>query len=524
MNNKLTIGNIMIVILAILSIFLLGFKLTINKTPQEVYAVYLDGKKIGTVKSKIALENYINIQEEKLKTKYNVDKIYTPLGVEIKKVVTYDTKCDSNESIYNILVKEKNFTVRGTIIEITPDKTSSEGDEPSAGELSNDGKINQKKEKITINVTSKDIFDESIIDLIKAFVDEKEYAAFMESNQAPIVETGELIESIYIKENITYKQGFISTNETIFTDKSELTKYLLYGTTKEQDTYIVKAGDTIETIANANKLNTQEFLIANPEFTSVNNLLYESQKVVVGLINPIVSIVVEKHSVEDEVAKFPTEIKYDKELVIGYSYTEREGENGLDRVTRKYQYINGRMVDVAMIGSTEIKPAVSKILVKGERYVPNVADLSNWAWPTSKPYTITTWYEYRWGSFHAAIDIYVGFGAPVYAANNGTVVAVSNGCVRGDTRCNGGRGNYVIINHNIGGYYTQYMHLNAAYVKPGQTVERGQRIAAMGNTGFVVPTPGYGSNSYAGTHLDFGVWIGMPYQGGHTINPMNLYR
>lgn len=524
MKGKLNIGIIIIVILSILSIFLLGFKLTPNKSPQEVYGVYLNGKKIGTVKSKEDFDNYINKQEETLKDKYKVSKIYTPKGVEIKKIVTYDNKFDSNESIYNLLVKEQNFTIKGVIIEINPDdSTKKDGDEPSAGELSNDGANLSKREKTIINVTSKDIFDESIVDLVKAFVNEEDYNLFMEGNQAPIVETGELIENIYIKDNITYKEGYISTDQQIFTDKAELTKYLLYGSTKEQATYTVKEGDTIESIATANKLNTQEFLIANPEFTSVNNLLYESQKVVVGLINPLINIVVEKHSVQDEVSKYSTEIKYDSELVIGYSYTEREGENGLDRVTRKYQYINGRLVDVAMVGSNEIKPSVSKILVKGERYVPNVADLSNWAWPTGRPYTITTWYEYRWGSFHAAIDIYVGFGAPVYAANNGTVVATSNKCIRGDTSCNGGRGNYVIINHNIGGYYTQYMHLNSVSVIPGQTVERGQRIAAMGNTGFVVPTPGYGTSSYAGTHLDFGVWIGMPYQGGHTINPMNLY-
>ena len=297
----------------------------------------------------------------------------------------------------------------------------------------------------------------------------------------------------------------------------------MYGSTEEQNTYIVKEGDTIESIANANKLNTKEFLIANPEFTSVNNLLYESQKVNVGLINPIISVVIEKHAVAEETSKYPTEIKYDSELVIGYSYTEREGENGLDKVTRKYQYINGQVADVALVNSVEIKPAVSQIVVKGERYVPNVADLSYWAWPTSTPYTITTGYEYRWGSFHAAIDIYVGWGSSVYAANNGTVEAVGNNCVRGDTRCNGGRGNYVIINHNISGYYTQYMHLATAYVKPGQVVSRGQRIAAMGNTGFVVPTPPYGSSSYAGTHLDFGVWIGKPYQGGTTRNPFSLY-
>ena len=513
MNKKWTIGVILVIILSISSIFIFGFKLTTNKEPKEVYNIYLDGNKIGTVKSKENFEEYINKQEEALKKKYGVSKIYTPKGVEIKKIITYNDNCDSNEKIYNLLVKEQNFTLKGTIIEIEKEVESDDTDD----------KEQKKTEKTIINVTSKDIFDEAIVDIIKAFIDEKEYNSFMEGTQAPIVDTGSIVESIYLKEAITYKEGYISTDEEIFTDVGELTKYLLYGTTKKQNTYIVKDGDTIESIANANKLNTKEFLIANPEFTSVNNLLYTSQEVNVGLINPIISVVVEKHAVSEEVSKYSTEIKYDSELVIGYSYTEREGENGLDKVTRKYQYINGQVADVALVTSVEIKPSVSQIVVKGERYVPNVADLSYWAWPTSKPYTITTWYEYRWGSFHAAIDIYVGWGSAVYAANNGTVVDVSTNCVRGDTRCNGGRGNYVIINHNIGGYYTQYMHLATAYVKPGQVVSRGQKIAAMGNTGYVVPTPGYGSNSYAGTHLDFGVWIGMPYQGGTTRNPMSLY-
>ncbi|MGN1358482.1 MAG: peptidoglycan DD-metalloendopeptidase family protein [Bacilli bacterium] len=512
-SKKWTFSIIAVVIISILSIFLLGFKLTINKTPSEVYAIYLEGKKIGVVKSKEEFDEYINVQEEKLKTQYGVDKIYTPKGVEIKKIVTYDNKYNTNEEIYNILVKQQNFTIKGIIIEIEK-------------EVSNDNQEDEEEKKtetITINVINKEIFDESVVDIVKAFVDNEEYTKFMNSTQEPITDVGEIIENIYIKEKITYREGYISTNENIFTDKSLLTKYLLYGTTEEQSTYIVKEGDTIESIATANKLNTQEFLIANPEFTSVNNLLYESQEVVVGLIDPIISIVVEKHSVQEEVSKYATEIKYDDELIIGYSYTEREGEDGIDKVTRKYQYINGQLVDVAMVGSVEIKPSVSKILVKGDKYVPNVADLSYWAWPTSTPYTITTYYQYRWGTFHAAIDIYVGFGSPIYAANNGTVYAVGDGCVRGATGCNGTRGNYIIINHNAGNYYTQYMHLNTILVKPGQTVARGQKIATMGNTGYVVPTPAYGSSSYEGTHLDFGVWKGIPYNGGYTINPLNLY-
>lgn len=518
--SKLRFGTVLIVILAILSIFLLGFKLVPNKTPKEVYAIYLNGKKIGIVKSKDEFDNYINKQEEKLKEKYQVSKIYTPKGVEIKKIVTYENKFDSNEDIYKMLVKEQNFTIRGVIIEITPDTSIKKESEEESKESKQES---EEAKKIIINVTSKDIFDESVTDLVKAFIDEKTYNLYMEGNQPQINDTGELIENIYIKDDITYRDGYISTDQTIFTDKATLTKFLLYGSTKEQATYTVKEGDTIESIANANKLNTQEFLIANPEFNSVNNLLYESQKVVVGLINPIINIVVEKHSVKDEVAKYQTETKYDSDLVIGYYYTEREGENGLDRVTRKYQYVNGQLIDVAMVGSVEIKPPVNKIVVRGERYVPNVADISNWAWPTQKPYTITTWYQYRWGSFHHAIDIYVGFGSPIYAANNGTVVAIKGGCIRGDTGCNGGGGNYIIINHNILGYHTQYMHLNTINVVVGQTVERGQKIGTMGNTGHVVPTPPYGSNSYAGTHLDFSTWHGMPYAGGTPFNPMDLY-
>ena len=507
----------------ILSIFLLGFKLTTNKEPYEVYNVYLDGKKIGTVKSKEDFEKYINVQEEKLKDKYKVSKIYTPKGVEIKKIITYKDKYDSNEKIYNLLVKQQNFTIKGIVINIEKDLTEDTEENTKPGEMVENQKFINNNKITNINVTSKDVFDEAIVNIVKAFVDEKDYNSYMEGTQNPIVDTGSLIESIYLKEKVTYKEGYISTDEEIFNDVGTLTKYLLYGTTKDQKTYTVKEGDTIESIAINNRLNTKEFLIANPEFTSVNNLLYETQKVNVGLINPIISIVVEKHATEEEESKYATEIKYDNELVIGYSYVEREGENGLDKVTRKYQYVNGQISDVALINSVEIKPSVSQIVVKGERYVPNVADLSYWSWTTNRPYTITSGYEYRWGSFHSGIDISVAWGSPVYAANNGTVYKIGTGCIRGDVGCNGGRGNYVIISHNIKGYYTQYMHLASVNVIPGQVVSRGQKIAAMGNTGNCVPTPEYGSNSLAGTHLHFEVWIGEPYNGGYHINPYNIY-
>jgi murein DD-endopeptidase MepM/ murein hydrolase activator NlpD len=129
---------------------------------------------------------------------------------------------------------------------------------------------------------------------------------------------------------------------------------------------------------------------------------------------------------------------------------------------------------------------------------------------------------------HHAIDYYVGHGSAIYAANNGTVLTVGSGCIRGDTKCNGTKGNFIVIDHNIkyknypGDLHSQYLHLDKIYVEPGQTVYRGQKIGTMGNTGFVVPTPGYGSKSLAGTHLHFEIWSGLPYAGIHH-NPLKFY-
>ena len=149
-----------------------------------------------------------------------------------------------------------------------------------------------------------------------------------------------------------------------------------------------------------------------------------------------------------------------------------------------------------------------------------VASLDYWAWPTDSNYTITTYYS----SGHKAIDIYSysGYGSNIYAANNGVVTSVKGGCSIGDLSCNGYGGNYIVINHNSGNYYTVYMHLKDIKVNVGDTVVRGQVIGTMGNTGNVIPVP-TASAPYLGTHLHFCLYVGEPFRGGYAINPMTLY-
>lgn len=499
-NNKWSFFTILLVIFLSLSVFLLTFCKGTNSDPTVVYTVYLDGKAIGTIASEDSFNEFVNTKEDELKKKYNVDTVYTPRGVEIKKNLTYNNFINSDEQVYNKIISSKNFTVRGyQIMIVNPD------DE-------NDSEI--------IYVLSKDIFDKAVENTIKAFVDKDQYDKFVSGTQEEVKDSGSMIENIDFQETVTYKETLISTDEKIFTDVDELSKYLLYGTLDKQETYIVKDDDTIESIANSHKLNVQEFLIANPEFTSENNLLYESQEVVVGLIEPIISVVVDVHSVGEEEREYDTEIQYDSSQYVGYQEVIREGENGLYKVTRKSQYINGQLVSGTIANSTEIKPSVNRIIVKGDKYAPSIADLSYWGWPTDKPYTITSYFQYRWGTFHKAIDIYVGYGSPIYAANNGVVYKTGSGCYPGNIGCNGRQGNYVIINHNAGGYYTVYMHMKEFYVTEGQTVARGQKIGAMGNTGEVYPVPS-SSNPYGGTHLHFEVRVGGAY--GTSINPLSLY-
>ena len=499
-NSKWSFGIITFIIIISISILLLVFTNKKSNEPHVLYTVYLDGKSIGNIASRESFESFINVKEEELKKKYDTDTVYTPKGVEIKKTFTYNTSVSSDEQIYSKIISNKKFTVHGYEIKIAN---------------------NEDKSKVrTIYTLSKSIFDKAIQDTIKAFVDGEQYEKFLAGTQEEVKDSGSMIENIDIEEDITYKETLIPTDEQIFTDSDELSKYLLYGNLDKQETYIVKADDSIESIASSHKLNVQEFLIANPSFTSENNLLYENQEVNVGLINPIISVVVDVHTVGDEERDYDTEIQYDSGQYIGYQETIRDGENGLYKVTRKSQYVNGQLISATIANSTEIKPAVNRIIVKGQKYAPNVADLTYWAWPTDRPYTITTYFEYRWGSFHDALDIYVGYGSSIYAANNGVVVNAVGGCSPGYTRCNGGRGNYIIVNHNAGGYYTIYMHLRDFNVSVGQTVARGQKIATMGNTGYVVPVPS-SYNPYGGTHLHFGVMVGGP--NGTPVNPLNLY-
>jgi len=74
---------------------------------------------------------------------------------------------------------------------------------------------------------------------------------------------------------------------------------------------------------------------------------------------------------------------------------------------------------------------------------------------------------------HEGLDIATPHGQPVFTPSDGTVVFAGT---------EGGYGKVLVIDHGYG-VKTRYGHLSEIFVKPGDRVQRGGKVAAVGNTG-----------------------------------------
>lgn len=505
MNTFSKVMGVFVTILISVIVFFFGVKTKVEGNPKSMFQVYLNGEKIGLIEDKEELLDLIDKKQLEIKEKYKVDKVYPPSGLDIEDVLTYDSDIETASVVYEKIRNKEPFTISGYDVTITYNNDSTNNTDDS----SNEEKEEVKKDPVVMHVLRKKDFEDGFYNTIAAFVGSDILEKYKNDTQAEITETGSTIENVYWNEDIKIKQTYLSTEEYIYTDVSDISKYLLFGTLKDGEKYIVKDGDSVTSIAESHNLNVDELLVANPNFSSANVLLTPGQLVNTALIDPVVSIVYEEEKVEDVEVPFETEYQDDDTKYRGNNETIQEGENGETRVTEKIQYINGEIQGLYITNKTELVPTVNKIVKRGTKapeYSSGGYEFYNvsftndtWSWPTITPYVITSRFAYRWGSLHKGIDISgCGYGSPVFAVGDGIVV---------ETGYHSSMGTYVYVQHG-NNYFTQYMHLAKYNVSVGQTVSRGQQVGSMGNSGFST-----------GTHLHLGVSIGYPYQGGKFVNP-----
>ena len=503
MKGKLIGALITVCVVALLIAVGIGSKSLAN--PNEVYQVYLNGKKIGLIESKDSLLDMIDKEQASIKDSFKVSKVYPPTGLNIEKVYTYSNKLSNTQEIYDQIKETEPFTINGYVVTIN--YNNDDNDEP--------------KEPLKIYLMNADIIKESLREVASTFIGADELKAFENGTQSEITDTGEIITSVYFEETITIKESLISTEEKIFNNTDELTQYLMYGSNDKQPQYTVKVGEDLNKIAEDHKLNIDELLIANPKYPSGNALLAPGEVLNVGLINPLVNITYRMTEVEDAPTRYTTEYIDDKTKYVDYQEVKQEGIDGTTRVTKDIQYTNGEIKKVSITKQETIKPPVNKVIIRGTKKYqswggggtpPQPVGRGDLLWPTNVPYVITTHYEYRWGSFHKGIDISgTGWYSPIYSATDGVVVAVNKSCAnKGGMKdhCGARMGNYVKIYSEKLGYTFVYGHVaSSVKVSVGQQVNQGQVIAQMAMSG-----------QSTGVHLHFQI----EDSSGQTYNPCKM--
>ena len=115
--------------------------------PKEVYQIYLNGDKIGLIKSKDKFLNMIDTEQEALRNQYGVDKVYPPDGLDIKKIYTYNDDILKEEDVYNSIKDKEPFMIEGYIAKIVYTEKK----------IINDDQIIEPGKPVELSMMSKDI-------------------------------------------------------------------------------------------------------------------------------------------------------------------------------------------------------------------------------------------------------------------------------------------------------------------------------------------------------------------------------
>ena len=238
-----------------------------------------------------------------------------------------------------------------------------------------------------------------------------------------------------------------------------------------RDSYTVKSGDTLYSIAREQGMDHRELIalngIQNPNQIPVGRVLKIKPKQTassqVATISPITSDVVQSRPMGDEPRVEQQPMGRNSEVL------KREPKAGKEPYSDQALAL---ALNQDQPAEPIVPPAKTEVRPDTKTVEPAEPVLSGddvpWIWPANGK-IIGTFSE--GGS--KGVDISGRMGEPVIAAGDGKVVYSGTGLR--------GYGKLVIIKHN-NTYLSAYAHNQNILVKEGQSVTRSQKIAEMGNT------------------------------------------
>jgi LysM repeat protein len=221
-------------------------------------------------------------------------------------------------------------------------------------------------------------------------------------------------------------------------------------------TYTVEPGDTVLAIAEKFGLRPETVQWSNPGLEINADLIRPGDKLNILPINGLLHTV----TTGDTLTSIANKYKITVEEILNYQGNGLTGTDSPLTIGNQLVIPNGTKPFATQPAVTYTGGAVPASAKIGS---------GNFAWPSAGSIN-----QDYWGG-HPGFDIGGWTGAPVKAADGGYVAVATGGW-------NGGYGNHVIIDHG-NGYSTLYAHLNSIFVKPGESVTRGQQVGSIGVSG-----------------------------------------
>lgn len=277
---------------------------------------------------------------------------------------------------------------------------------------------------------------------------------------------GSKVEQIKIVENVKIVKREVPISKIESFDKvlSRLQKG-----TDEEKVHVVEKGENYWTIAQKYNISVDDLQKANPEKKS--ELIHPGDELSLVVPKPFLTVATYEEKTYTEDIAFETEYEYSDSMYKDEKSVKKKGVVGKNEIVAKIEKHNGIEIAKEILKETILSQPIAQIVVKGTKNPPPKQGTGSFIMPTRG--SLSSRFGRRWGKTHEGIDLAARTGTAIKAADGGTVTF------------SGKKGNYgymVEINHG-GGFVTRYAHCSKLYVKKGDKVYKGQKIAAVGNTG-----------------------------------------